>query len=78
MEILPSSIQATAGGQVRNDETHLAGFIMTSSIWIGKKRKAPSKSHKGKSLDASSSSGTKVGFATPSTISKEEECFYCH
>ena len=44
----------------------------------GKKKKAPSKSRKGNSLDGSSSSGTKFGSATPSTIPKEAECFYCH
>ena len=45
----------------------------------GKKRKAPSKSHhKGKSQDGSSSSGTKVGSAKPSSDPKQAECFYCH
>ena len=44
----------------------------------GKKRKNPSKGTKGKTLDGSSSSGTKKGFVTPSSDPKEAECFYCH
>ncbi|XP_052622703.1 uncharacterized protein LOC128127991 [Lactuca sativa] len=44
----------------------------------GKKRKSPSKSCKGKSLDGSSSSGTKGGSTTLSTVPKEAKCFYCH
>ena len=44
----------------------------------GKKRKTPSKGTKGKSLDGSSSSGTKGGSVTPSSNPKEGECFYCH
>ena len=37
----------------------------------GKKRKTPSKCTKGKSLDGSSSSGTKGGSVTPSSNPKE-------
>ncbi|CAH1412986.1 unnamed protein product [Lactuca virosa] len=43
----------------------------------GKKRKTHSKGTKGKSLDGSSSSGTKGGSATPSAIPKDVDCFYC-
>ena len=44
----------------------------------GKKRKAPSKIRKGKSLDGSFSSGTKAGFDAPSSIPMEVDCFYYH
>ena len=44
----------------------------------GKKTKVPSKSYKGNSDDGSSSSGTKVGSAKPSSNPKEAECFHCH
>ena len=44
----------------------------------GKKRKCSSKGTKARTLDGSSSSGTKKGFITPSSDPKEAECFYCH
>ena len=44
----------------------------------GKKRKSSSKGTKVRTLDGSSSSGTKKGFITPSSDPKEAECFYCH
>ena len=44
----------------------------------GKKRKSSSKGTKARTLDGSSSSGTKKGFVTPSFDPKEAECFYCH
>ena len=50
--------------------------VLTIGQGKGKKRKTPSKSRKGKSLDGSSSSGTKVGSAAPSTIPKEVELRY--
>ncbi|XP_052622529.1 uncharacterized protein LOC128127857 [Lactuca sativa] len=46
----------------------------------GKKMKAPSKIHKGKFYDGSSSNGSKgkAGSATPSSDPKEAMCFYCN
>ena len=46
----------------------------------GKKRKSPSKNHKGKSHDGSSSNGFKGkgGSAAPSPDPKEAECFHFH
>ena len=52
--------------------------VLEVGHWKGKKRKDHSKSCKGKSHDGSSSSGTKAGFANPSTNLKEAECFYYH
>ena len=75
-------------GLLRTAESSLKGKFISTPIATaplvaighrkGKKRKAPSKSRKGKSLDGSSSSGTKGGYASLSTIPKEAECFYCH
>ena len=54
----------------------------TPVLAIGKsrwrKRKRSSKGTKARTLDGSSSSGTKKGFITPSSDPKEAECFYCH
>ena len=44
----------------------------------GNKRKDPYKSRKVKCLDGSSSIGTKVGSANPSSDLKDAECFHCH
>ena len=56
--------------------------IVATVLAIGqgneKKRKDPSKSHKGKSHDGTSFSGTKAGTAAPSSNPKEAECYYCH
>ena len=76
-------------GLLRTAESSLKGKYVASTptsfapvLAIGqgkrKKRKFPSKSHKGKSHDGSPSSGTKFGSATPSTYPKEAEYFYCH
>lgn len=52
--------------------------VLTIGKGKRKKSKAPSRSHKGKSHDGSSSSGTKGGSATPSSNSKDAKCFHCH
>ena len=78
-------------GLLRTAETSLKGkFVVSTPTPIaaapilatghgkGKKRKAPSKSCKGKSHDGSSSSGTKAGYANPSTNPKEAECSDYH
>ena len=74
-------------GVLRTTESNLKGKSVVSPLppttsapvmeighGKGKKRKAPSKSRKGKSLDGSSSSGTKVGSANPSSNPKDADC----
>ena len=56
---------------VASTSTPAAAPILAIGQGKGKKRKAPSKSQKGKSHDVTSSSGTKVGPATPSSNSKD-------
>jgi len=53
-------------------------LVLASEHGKGKKRKAPTKNHKGKSSDGATLSGSKGGSAAPSSNPKEAEWFYCH
>ena len=65
-------------GKVVKSTPTAAAPILTIGHGKGKNRKAPSKIHKGKSHDRSSSNGSKgkTVFATPSSDPKEATCFY--
>ena len=63
---------------VTSTPTTTTALVLAIGQGKGKKRKTPSKGTKGKSLDGSSSSGTKKGLIPPSSNPKEAQFFYCH
>ena len=75
--LLMTAESGLKGKSVVTTPTPIATPVLASRQGKGKKRKTRSKGTKGKSLDVSSSSGSKGGSATPFAIPKDAECFYC-
>ena len=76
--LLKTAESGLKGKSVVTTPTPTATPVLAIGQGNGKKRKSPSKGTKGKSLDGSSSSGTKKKFVTPFANPNEVECFYCH
>ena len=75
--LLQTAKSSLKGSYVASTPT-AAAPVLAIGQGKGKKKNAPSKSHKGKSYDGSSSSRTKGGPATPSSNLKDAECFHIH